>query len=62
VSQGTTAPALAGLGLDLQDVLADNDEDEEVELTEDDWKDPHFLVSWPSSRPRPSLNYPRISG
>ncbi|KAF8932871.1 Coiled-coil and C2 domain-containing protein 1B [Dissophora ornata] len=38
------APAsLAGLGLDIQDVMEDND-DEEVELTEDDWNDPHLLA------------------
>ncbi|KAG0054676.1 Coiled-coil and C2 domain-containing protein 1B [Gryganskiella cystojenkinii] len=41
----TGSPALAGLGLDLQGVLGeDDDDDEEVELTEDDWKDPHFLA------------------
>ncbi|KAG0037758.1 Coiled-coil and C2 domain-containing protein 1B [Podila clonocystis] len=37
-------PALAGLGLDLDGIMDDGDDDEEVELTEDDWKDPHFLV------------------
>ncbi|KAG0082450.1 Coiled-coil and C2 domain-containing protein 1B [Podila epicladia] len=36
-------PALAGLGLDLDGIMDDGDDDEEVELTEDDWKDPHFL-------------------
>ncbi|KAG0335633.1 Coiled-coil and C2 domain-containing protein 1B [Podila horticola] len=37
-------PALAGLGLDLDGIMDDGDDDEEVELTEDDWKDPHFLA------------------
>ncbi|KAF9922872.1 Coiled-coil and C2 domain-containing protein 1B [Linnemannia zychae] len=36
-------PALAGLGLDLDSVMEDND-DEEVELTEDDWNDPHLMA------------------
>ncbi|KAF9141094.1 hypothetical protein BGX30_005474 [Mortierella sp. GBA39] len=36
-------PALAGLGLDLDGVMEDGD-DEEVELTEDDWNDPHFMA------------------
>ncbi|KAF9353320.1 Coiled-coil and C2 domain-containing protein 1B [Mortierella sp. AD094] len=36
-------PSLAGLGLDLEGAMDDND-DEEVELTEDDWKDPHLLA------------------
>ncbi|KAF9100620.1 Coiled-coil and C2 domain-containing protein 1B [Mortierella sp. GBA35] len=36
-------PALAGLGLDLDGVMEDDD-DEEVELTEDDWNDPHFMA------------------
>ncbi|KAG0307554.1 Coiled-coil and C2 domain-containing protein 1B [Dissophora globulifera] len=35
--------ALAGLGLDLHGVMEDDD-DEEVELTEDDWNDPHLLA------------------
>ncbi|KAG0294432.1 hypothetical protein BGZ96_001160 [Linnemannia gamsii] len=35
-------PAL-GLGLDLDGVMEDDD-DEEVELTEDDWNDPHFMA------------------
>ncbi|KAF9172603.1 Coiled-coil and C2 domain-containing protein 1B [Mortierella sp. AD010] len=36
-------PSLTGLGFDLDGVMDDND-DEEVELTEDDWKDPHLLA------------------
>ncbi|KAF9542077.1 Coiled-coil and C2 domain-containing protein 1B [Mortierella hygrophila] len=36
-------PALAGLGLDLDGAMEDDD-DEEVELTEDDWNDPHFMA------------------
>ncbi|KAF9135960.1 Coiled-coil and C2 domain-containing protein 1B [Mortierella sp. 14UC] len=39
----TANPALAGLGLDLDGVMEDDD-DEEVELTEDDWSDPHFMA------------------
>ncbi|KAF8949420.1 Coiled-coil and C2 domain-containing protein 1B [Haplosporangium gracile] len=39
----TANPALAGLGLDLGGVIEDDD-DEEVELTEDDWNDPHFMA------------------
>jgi len=37
-------PALAGLGLDLDGIMDDGDDDDEVELTEDDWNDPHFMV------------------
>ncbi|KAI1316847.1 Coiled-coil and C2 domain-containing protein 1B [Mortierella claussenii] len=37
------SPSLAGLGVGLQDAMEDDD-DEEVELTEDDWKDPHLLA------------------
>ncbi|KAG0277176.1 Coiled-coil and C2 domain-containing protein 1B [Linnemannia exigua] len=39
----TANPALAGLGLDLDGAMEDDD-DEEVELTEDDWNDPHFMA------------------
>ncbi|KAF9110012.1 Coiled-coil and C2 domain-containing protein 1B [Mortierella sp. AM989] len=42
----STTPAvpssIAGLGLDLDGAM--DDDDEEVELTEDDWKDPHLLA------------------
>ncbi|ORZ28397.1 hypothetical protein BCR41DRAFT_383224 [Lobosporangium transversale] len=37
-----TPPPLAGLGVDLQGIMEDDDDD--VELTEDDWKDPHLLA------------------
>ncbi|KAK3847539.1 MAG: hypothetical protein J3R72DRAFT_167165 [Linnemannia gamsii] len=39
----TANPGLAGLGLDLDGAMEDDD-DEEVELTEDDWNDPHFMA------------------
>ncbi|KAF9927023.1 hypothetical protein BGZ67_007793 [Mortierella alpina] len=39
-----TPISLSGLGVDLEGVLDDGEDDEEVELTEDDWKDPHFLA------------------
>ncbi|KAF9906415.1 hypothetical protein EC991_000662 [Linnemannia zychae] len=38
----TANPVLTGLGLDLDGI--GDDEDEEVELTEDDWNDPHFMA------------------
>ncbi|KAI7831377.1 hypothetical protein BC939DRAFT_498827 [Gamsiella multidivaricata] len=37
-----TPASLAALGVDLHGVMEDNDED--VELTEDDWNDPHLLA------------------
>ncbi|KAF9290691.1 Coiled-coil and C2 domain-containing protein 1B [Mortierella antarctica] len=43
------SPVLAGLGLDLDGIMDDGDDDEEVELTEDDWKDPHFLPTSPTT-------------
>ncbi|KAG0220829.1 Coiled-coil and C2 domain-containing protein 1B, partial [Mortierella sp. GBA43] len=40
----TPAPSLlASLGLDLGDIMEDKD-DEDVELTEDDWNDPYLLA------------------
>ncbi|KAK5822480.1 hypothetical protein F5H01DRAFT_410754 [Linnemannia elongata] len=42
-SNSGTNSGLTGLGLDLDGVMEDDD-DEEVELTEDDWNDPHFMA------------------
>ncbi|KAG0208709.1 Coiled-coil and C2 domain-containing protein 1B [Mortierella sp. GBA30] len=42
-SSTEVASSVAHLGIDLQEVMEDDD-NEEVELTEDDWKDPHFLA------------------
>ncbi|KAF9429900.1 Coiled-coil and C2 domain-containing protein 1B [Entomortierella beljakovae] len=36
------ASSLAGLGVDLDGIM--KDDDEEVELTEDDWNDPHLMA------------------
>ncbi|KAG0340265.1 Coiled-coil and C2 domain-containing protein 1B [Podila humilis] len=36
--------ALDGLGVDMAAIMDDGDEDEEVDLTEDDWNDPHFMA------------------
>ncbi|KAF9960873.1 hypothetical protein BGZ72_005543 [Mortierella alpina] len=44
-SDSSAAPtSLSALGVDLEGVMEDGEDDEEVELTEDDWKDPHFLA------------------
>ncbi|KAG0253282.1 Coiled-coil and C2 domain-containing protein 1B [Mortierella polycephala] len=37
------APSLPGHEVDIDGIM-EEDDDEEVELTEDDWKDPHFLA------------------
>ena len=44
-SNSNAAPTpLSSIGVDLEGIMDDDEDDEEVELTEDDWKDPHFLV------------------